>query len=182
MNIQSSSADFGTTLNTTIKKVESQVNETVVETWHALETYFKNTSNWDDYAISVWNNIKEDNEFELTDLLPPNVNVSSFDDDLKATLPDTTITFRFDDLDLYLELETILQASATYTVKLIPPGGNPLGIALPNNINLGVIFSADLIFSIEGELDITGGLHIKVDDHVAMQLALFGDEVSDMTL
>lgn len=182
INIKSGSNDFSTALQTTVDRVTEKVNDTVIETLDALEAYFRDSYNWDDYLKLVYNNYKQDNDLDITDLLPPNVNVSSFDDDLAAAIPDTTITFRFDDLDLYLELETILNASATYTLKLIPPGANPLGLDLPNNIKFGVVFSADLIVSIDSELDMTGGLHVKVDDHVAMQLELFGDKVSDMTL
>ncbi|SMR46132.1 unnamed protein product [Zymoseptoria tritici ST99CH_1E4] len=172
---------FSDILNDTVNNVIDRVNETVTETFDAFDAYFSNYHNWDDYADGVTENILEDG-FDLTDLLPPNINVSSLDDELDLAIPATTITFRFEDLDLYLELETKLKASATYTLKLMPSGANPVGIELPNNINFGVIFSVDLILAIDGELDITGGLHVKVDDHVAMRLELFGDKVSDMSL
>ena len=181
INIESASDDLGTVLNDTAAKVYTQVNETVRETFNALDTYFSNHSNWDDYFMSVYTNIEKDG-LDLEDFWPPNLNVSSFDDDLEAAIPYTTMTFRFDDLDVYLELETILDVSAVYTLKMIPPGVKPYGIDLPNNVKLGITFSADLILAIDGSLDITGGLHIKVDDHVALRLQLFGNEVSDMEL
>jgi hypothetical protein len=177
---------LSTTLQTTVDKVTDQVNHTVHETVEALEDYFGVLSNLDDYAMMVAKNLidnfGDDNDFELEDLLPPNLNVSSFDDDLKAVIPNTDITFRFDDLDLYLELETIHNVSATYTVKLFQNGAIPIGLDLPNNIKFGVVVSADLILNITGGLDITGGLHIKVDDHVATRIKLFGDEVSEMNM
>ncbi|KJX94168.1 hypothetical protein TI39_contig4212g00001 [Zymoseptoria brevis] len=183
IEIQSDSDNdtFSDVLNDTVNNIIDQVNETVTETFDALDAYFSNSHNRDDYVEGVAENILEDG-FDLTDLLPPTIIVSSFDDELDLAIPPTTTTFRFEDLDLYLELETKLKASATYILKLMPPGANPVGIELPKNIKFGVTFSVDLILAIDGELDITGGLHVKVDDHVAMKLELFGDKVLNMSL
>jgi hypothetical protein len=42
---------------------------------------------------------------------------------------------------------------------------------------LGVFFTADLILDFDASLDITSGLHIKLDDGVSFMIDLFGHTV-----
>lgn len=47
---------------------------------------------------------------------------------------------------------------------------------------LGAVLTVDLILAVEGAIDISSGFHVKLDDGVAINLPLFGDEVADMTV
>ena len=95
-------------------------------------------------------------------------------------VPDVTLSFRFEDLDLYLELETILNVSAQYTIPLYH-SNTPVGLSIPG-LDLGALFTVDLILAVDGSLDMTSGLHLKVDEHVALDIALLGDHVSEIDL
>ena len=94
--------------------------------------------------------------------------------------PKATLKFRFDDLDLYLEFDSFIAAGATYEIPLYQPFGmfhRRVGV-LDLNVNFGVT----LILAVEGEIDVSSGVHLKLDDGVELKVALFGDEISDVTL
>ena len=56
-----------------------------------------------------------------------------------------------------------------------------LGIEI-DSIFVGIVASIDLILSVEAEIVIDSGFHIKLDDTVGMKLALFADEATQLTL
>jgi hypothetical protein len=96
------------------------------------------------------------------------------------SVPDTDLQIKFDDLELYMELNTVISAGATYAIKLFATQ-SPLGIMV-GDLVLGAVISVDLILAVEGEIDISSGFHIKLDDGVELNLALFGDKVSNMNM
>lgn len=96
-------------------------------------------------------------------------------------MPDTTLRFTFDDMELYMEVNTVLSAGATYEISLFA-SQSLAGIRVGPQLQLGFVLQVDLILAIDGEIDISSGLHIQLDDGVALELALFGDKVSDMIL
>jgi hypothetical protein len=49
-------------------------------------------------------------------------------------------------------------------------------------VALDASFGVDLILSVAGKIDVCSGVHLKLNDSVELNVALFGDEVSDMTL
>ncbi|CAK4030554.1 Hypothetical predicted protein [Lecanosticta acicola] len=168
--------DITQLLETAKVTVENDVNNTIHAVEDALEDFYHNCNiscemhYFGDVVKALY-----DDGVQIEDLLPPNVNVS-FEQNFTSPIPDTTVTFRFDDLDLYLELETILNASASYTLPLI--AGAATNINLDGTLKPGAFFNVDLILEVDGSLDITSGLHIKVDDHVALDMQLFGHEAS----
>jgi hypothetical protein len=119
------------------------------------------------------------NGIDIHDFLPPVMN-TSYDLAIEP-IPDATLSFRFEDLDLYLEIGTLLSGSATYTVPLYH-SQTVAGISTPNGLQIGATFTVELILEVEGALDMTSGLHVKVDDSVSLDVALFGDEVSRIDL
>ncbi|KAK6086289.1 hypothetical protein SCUP234_02502 [Seiridium cupressi] len=95
-------------------------------------------------------------------------------------VPETHLSFQFDDLELYVLLDTILAGGLTYNLNLYT-SNTPMGISIGDDVKAGVILTIDLIMTAEAEIDITSGFHIKLDDGVAFDIALFGQNVSDTT-
>ncbi|OAF62987.1 hypothetical protein VC83_00240 [Pseudogymnoascus destructans] len=65
-------------------------------------------------------------------------------------LPECNLKFQFDGLELYMEIDTILSGSATYTLNLYT-SQTPLGFAVGKDLLVGVVFSIDLIISVDAE-------------------------------
>lgn len=108
--------------------------------------------------------------------LPYDFNVDNITD-----IPECQLRFQFDGLELFLETEIKLSAGATYTVNLYS-SNSPLGFSVGSDLRVGVVFAIDLILAAETEIDVTSGFHIKLDDGLAIDITLFGTDVSDITL
>ncbi|KAI0194275.1 hypothetical protein EV127DRAFT_467529 [Xylaria flabelliformis] len=96
------------------------------------------------------------------------------------TIPECRLHFQFDDLELYMSLETVLSAGATYTLNLYS-SNTEIGVSSDSKTFVGVIASIDLILGVDADIDISSGLHIKVDDGMALDLSLFSQNVSNVT-
>ncbi|KAH7397417.1 hypothetical protein BKA66DRAFT_409043 [Pyrenochaeta sp. MPI-SDFR-AT-0127] len=94
-------------------------------------------------------------------------------------IPECALRFQFDDMELYMEVNTVLSAGATYEINLYS-SNSPAGISIGPMLQLGFVLQVDLILSVEGAVDISSGFHIKLDDGIAMDITLFGDKVSNM--
>lgn len=104
----------------------------------------------------------------------------SFAMDIPA-LPDVNLRFGFDTLELYMMLDTTLSLGSTYTYRLYT-SKSPIGVGISEDLELGVIFSVDLILAVDAQIDISSGFHIKLDDGLAVDIALFGKEASGISL
>ncbi|KXS96630.1 hypothetical protein AC578_10448 [Pseudocercospora eumusae] len=164
-------------IDETVSGVEADVDQLVNQTEQAInKTFHDDASSWDSFGAYVngtYHNLEDG--VDLSDFLPSNLNLS-FGGLALPEVPDATLSFRFEDLDLYLELETILNVSAQYTIPLYH-SNTPVGLSIPG-LDLGVLFTVDLILAVDGSMDVTSGLHFKVDEHVALDIALLGDHVS----
>lgn len=120
-----------------------------------------------------------DGDFNMNDLTFPTFNYN-FDMNI-STVPEVSLQFVFDDLELYMLLDTTLSLGATYTLNLYR-SDTPLGIDISPNLDLGIIFSIDLILDVDGTIDVSSGLHMKLEDGLAINIALFSEAVSDITL
>lgn len=100
-------------------------------------------------------------------------------------IPATNLRFTFDGLELYMLVDTILSLGSTYTIPLfnsaIDQPEIPIGFYITEKIKIGLIFRVDLILSVEGEIDISSGFHLKFNDGFAIDIALFGNDVSGVT-
>ncbi|KAJ4416545.1 hypothetical protein N0V82_006667 [Gnomoniopsis sp. IMI 355080] len=104
-----------------------------------------------------------------------------FDLDLQD-IPDATINLKFDEFELYFELDMALDASSTYTISLYPKDwSQPAGFEVAGQM-VGIVISLDLILSLDAEVDISSGVHVKFDDGLSLELALFGSNVSSINL
>ncbi|KAF2825407.1 hypothetical protein CC86DRAFT_395030 [Ophiobolus disseminans] len=94
-------------------------------------------------------------------------------------IPESNLRIQFDDLELLIELETVLAVSATHEINLYS-SVSPVGIKIGPMLQLGLIAAVDLIFSVQtvDDIRISTGFHIKFNDGVEFNLALFGDKVS----
>jgi len=97
------------------------------------------------------------------------------------TIDAANLHLQFDGMELYLEIGTVLNAGATYEITLFATQ-TPVGMKIGPNLMLGAVLSIDLILAVEGAIDISSGFHVKLDDGVAIDLPLFGNEVADMTV
>ncbi|KAH4182446.1 hypothetical protein HBH42_221880 [Parastagonospora nodorum] len=96
-------------------------------------------------------------------------------------IPETHIKIQFDELELYLELNTVISYGVTYEINLFS-STSPYGVRVGDILQLGIIAAVDLIMSIEStdKVDISTGFHIKLEDGIMFDLALFSDKVSGM--
>ncbi|KAI6774939.1 hypothetical protein HG530_001697 [Fusarium avenaceum] len=73
-------------------------------------------------------------------------------------IPDLTLGFVLDDLELYLDPEVILTAEATYTLSLFRSQSS-LGMALPDAYAGAV--SIDLVLASEADVQLQSGFHLE---------------------
>jgi hypothetical protein len=95
-------------------------------------------------------------------------------------LPNTLLQFTFDNMELYAELDLNLTTESTYKVNLFT-SETMYGIS-GDGMELGVLFKVDFIVTADTEVDISGGFHIKLNDGLAFDIALFGNNISSVTL
>jgi hypothetical protein len=111
----------------------------------------------------------------LDELPSPQIN---FNVDLD--FPGYELEVEFQDTELFVELSTIVSAGFTYTLSLYQ--SSELGIALGPKLLLGAVFSFDLILSVDGEVEIKYGFHVKLDKKTTMKIALFAKEPSHLQM
>ena len=96
-------------------------------------------------------------------------------------VPECQLRFQFDGLELYMQIDTILSGGVTYKINLYT-SESLVGISISDDLEIGVIFTIDLILSVEAEIDISSGFHIKLEDGAAVNIPMFGQNVSSVTL
>ncbi|KAI0023467.1 hypothetical protein F4780DRAFT_83315 [Xylariomycetidae sp. FL0641] len=129
-----------------------------------------------DYISGVVDNLEDG--FDLDDFDFPPLNMS-FNLDV-PDLPETNLNLQFDDLEMYMMLDTVISAGTTYTVTMYT-SETPIGLALDSKNFAGVIFDIVLIMSADANIDMTGGVHMKVDDGLGIDIAMFGQNVSSIS-
>ncbi|KAI0416004.1 hypothetical protein F5X98DRAFT_344978 [Xylaria grammica] len=130
----------------------------------------------DDEIPGLLANLTDDLDF--SDISFPPLNIS-FNVDV-PDIPECRLQFQFDDLELYMLLDTVLSAGATYTLNLYS-SNTPIGLSIDSETFVGVVVSIDLILAVDTDIDISSGLHIKVDDGMALDLSLFSQNISSVT-
>lgn len=94
-------------------------------------------------------------------------------------IPECQLQYRFDGLELYMQIDTNLTGGATYQINLFTTE-SPVGIKLSDGFEIGFFFTVDLILSAEAPMDISSGFHIKLDDSAAINIAMFNKSVSSI--
>lgn len=103
-----------------------------------------------------------------------------FDIDI-PDIPQCELGFQFDGMELYMNIDTTLSSGATYTLNLYT-SKTAIGFAVGEELLIGIVFSVDLILSVESEIDISSGFHIQLNDGVAIDIPMFDQNVSSITL
>ncbi|KAH9993274.1 hypothetical protein F4779DRAFT_232923 [Xylariaceae sp. FL0662B] len=133
-----------------------------------------------DYVEDYFSGVVEkfDDGIDLDDFDFPTLNL-----DFNVPVPDIPecrLQFQFDGLELYMMLDTVLSAGATYKLNLYS-SNSPIGISASSDLFVGVIFSVDLILSIDAEIDISSGIHIKLEDGVGIDIPMLAQNVSNIS-
>ncbi|KAK9783934.1 hypothetical protein AB5N19_09875 [Seiridium cardinale] len=89
-------------------------------------------------------------------------------------IPESEPSFQFGDMELYVQLETVLSDVVTCSVHLYT-SKTPIGVSISDSLRAGVFFTTHLILNTEAEIDISSQFHTKLEDGVAFDIALFGE-------
>ncbi|KAK5625145.1 hypothetical protein RRF57_000861 [Xylaria bambusicola] len=137
-----------------------------------------------DVAISYLHNETVGFLKNLTDDLDfSDINFAPLDVDFNVDLPDIPecrLRFQFDDLELYMLMDTVLSADTTYTLNLYSTN-SPIGLSVDNETFVGVVVSIDLILGVDADINISSGVHMKIDDGMALDLSLFSQNITSVT-
>ncbi|KAF6835746.1 glycolate oxidase [Colletotrichum musicola] len=152
-----------------VTKVAKDIGNEFEETFDNITTYAK------DYVSGVAKKLSDGFDADDFDFPPLNV---TFDVPVPE-FPQCKLGFGFDDFEMYMELDTTLSAGLTYTLNLYT-STTPLGSRIGDDLLLGVVFSIDLILSVESQVQMTSGFHIKMDDSVNFEMTLFSKNVSSV--
>lgn len=121
----------------------------------------------------------EADELDIDDFDFPPIPV---DFDIKIPdIPQCELEFQFDNIELYMQIDTILSSDATYTMNLYT-STSPLGFTIAHDLLIGVLFTVDLILSVDSEIDISSGFHIQLNDGVTINIPIFDHDVSSINL
>ena len=131
-----------------------------------------------DYASNL---IDEALDFELgpEDFSFDNYTIDAdFDFDMPP-LPDCRLKFSFDGLELYVQLGVVVEG--TFSIPIFRSHSH-LGIHLGDHLRVGVVLTIDLILSADTHVELENGFHIKFHDGVALDIAMFSQQVSGVAL
>ncbi|KAL2163817.1 hypothetical protein VTH06DRAFT_5876 [Thermothelomyces fergusii] len=128
-----------------------------------------------------WSEIKDlftPDDFEIDEF----INFDRFDVDTDfdidlPPLPEVSLLFQIDHLDLYVSLDTTISGQATFTIPLYK-SQSPVGITIVPGLEAGIFATMDLILSAEAEIIIRSGFHLQLPDPVGFHIALFSKDVS----
>lgn len=130
-----------------------------------------------DFGKQVWSEIDESLDTGDFDMPPLNLELSI---DVPE-MPETRLKFGFDELEMYIDLETTLSGSASYELNLYTSQG-PFGFGIGEELMLGIVFSVDLILSVDAAITIGTGFHLRLDDGFSIELAMFAEEVATLEM
>ncbi|KAF2209960.1 hypothetical protein CERZMDRAFT_86597 [Cercospora zeae-maydis SCOH1-5] len=155
------SRDFN--ISQTVDEVKVEISESFDNFTMGVERYI------DNFVDEIGDQITEANwdfdgfEFPTTDV--------TFDADI-TSIPDTNLRSTFDELELYMLIDSTLSLGSTYALLLYRSQG-PRGLKITDDLELGLIFDVELILSAEVAGTIASGLHLKIDDGFAIDMVLF---------
>ncbi|PVH95658.1 hypothetical protein DM02DRAFT_600509 [Periconia macrospinosa] len=160
--------DFNATsaLNMTVSTVKNKVDNFT----DTIEDYL------DNYFRGVVQNFGDG--IDISDFAFPPLNYSFALE--VPTIPEVNLAFGFDDLELYFQTNTILGGALSYELNVFT-SQTPLGVGIGKDSQLGVTFKVDLLLSSKGAIDISSGLHMKLDA-VKLSLPLFSDKLANLAL
>jgi hypothetical protein len=90
------------------------------------------------------------------------------------------VRLEFNEVEAYIDLDLKASASATYAVTLFSTE-SPVGLGLPD-LDVGLVFSLDLVFSVSAFVDLQGGFYVKLANDAYLDTDLFGGAIADSFL
>lgn len=162
--------DLGGTLKNVTEQLGEEIKnmtETAVDsitawTKHIADDLFAGDLHRDDFSFD---NYSIDMDFDID--IPP--------------LPEVSLLFQIDHLDLYMLIEASISAGTTINIPLFV-SETPLGSSAGEDMEIGLIAAVDLILSVEGMINLRTGFHLETDGPVGFQLNLFEKDVADLIL
>ncbi|KAI0475251.1 hypothetical protein GGR56DRAFT_666347 [Xylariaceae sp. FL0804] len=155
--------------------IDNFIGEVGDDVKNITETAYDDIKTWiEKYAEDEWDSVIEGEKNVSTPTLNMTFNLET------PEIPSTNLQFQFDDMELYVLLDTKVSAQATYTLNIYT-SETPVGIASDSGAFIGAVFMIDLILTCDAEIEISSGLHIKLDDGMALDIAMFGSNVSSIT-
>ncbi|KAG6002182.1 hypothetical protein E4U21_003403 [Claviceps maximensis] len=152
-------------------QVTTELKRKTQKTLDSIQDFAKNLTN------VVAGNVKNFTIGEIRDEIrlvpPPNI-----DFNIDINFPGYDLEVELEDTELFVELKVILSAGLTYSLNIF--ASSQTGIQIDKSLLLGVVFSIDLMLSVEAEIDINSGFHIRIDDKLKMTLALFAKKASEL--
>jgi predicted amino acid-binding ACT domain protein len=100
--------------------------------------------------------------------------------DTIASIPETQIELEFNGLELYMNVSLQLSAGSSYTLNLYD-SKTVFGVGHGSD-RVGVVFSIDLVLSVDAELDISSGFHILMNDGFSFSLDLFEPDTDKINM
>ncbi|KAJ6441523.1 allantoate permease [Purpureocillium lavendulum] len=110
---------------------------------------------------------------EVEQVPPPQINFN-----VPLDFPGYELQVAFENTEIYVELSTVLSSGLSYSLTLYSSKNLGVDVDLGGELFLGAVFSIDLLLSVENEIEISSGFHIKLDEKVLMSIALFSDKAS----
>jgi hypothetical protein len=151
-------------------------NQIVNQTQSDFETLESTAIN---YVKTTLETMAESDDLDINHFSPPTMGNITFDLDVQS-IPQSLLQLQFDGLELYIQLDTTLDISASYKVNLFTPQ-TPLDLDVPG-MKIGVWFTLDLLLDVDGNIDMASGFHIKFVDGVQINIPMFAPEASDIEL
>jgi hypothetical protein len=118
-------------------------------------------------------------KLNLDDFQAPTMSNITFNLDAQSN-PQSLLQLQFDGLELYAQLDAMLDVTASYTVNLYT-SETPLGLTVPD-MDVGVWFAFDLILDADANIDMSSGFHIKFADGIQISIPIFAADATDITL
>jgi hypothetical protein len=103
------------------------------------------------------------------------VTVDAWEDPLNPTLE-----FRFIGVEAYAKVGVHALANRWFSINL-HTSETPIGVEIPG-LMVGIVFSVDLVFSFSAEIDVTGGLWVRIPDDAYIQAGLFEGDIQNTVL
>ncbi|KAH8893661.1 hypothetical protein GQ53DRAFT_821593 [Thozetella sp. PMI_491] len=153
-------------IDSALKNLASEVEQDVDSLTSQVINYFE------DYIKESSKNILK-GDFDLGNYALPPLNVDLSLDVPK--IPEVQFEIQLDGVELYLALDTAFSSGATYTVSL-------LRLESLFKVGLQYSFELELELSTDAPIDISSGVHLKLEDATGIDIELFGKSISNVKL
>jgi hypothetical protein len=163
--------DNGTNTTQTIDNLKEQFGmdlQTIISTAENEILNATNTSENDIIALA---------KGDLSDITFPTLPLNLSLD--VPPLPQYHLQLELENLDIFVELETVL-SGPTFTMNLYT-SESEVGLDIDGE-ELGVVVAVDLILDVDTEVEIKTGFHLKLDDSFVIDIDLLSKNISNIVL